>query len=145
MQVADFGISRVKDPTKSYLSATNNNGTPMYMAPEQFNGSHLDEKVLFDEFETSESEPCETTEVVGRSFSIVDRMNELILQRMRTTAFDWLHVTGHTACLYCVSAVGMRSPLGKTTAKCPVQRLATWRRCRYQIASVGQIHQRVGA
>ena len=27
-QVADFGISRVKDPTKSYLSATNNNGTP---------------------------------------------------------------------------------------------------------------------
>lgn len=44
MQVADFGISRVKDPTQSYLSATNNNGTPMYMAPEQFNGSHLDEK-----------------------------------------------------------------------------------------------------
>ena len=46
-QVADFGISRVKDPTKSYLSATNNNGTPMYMAPEQFNGTHLDEKVAF--------------------------------------------------------------------------------------------------
>ncbi len=31
-QVADFGISRVKDPTKSYLSATNNNGTPMCAA-----------------------------------------------------------------------------------------------------------------
>jgi hypothetical protein len=46
-QVADFGISRVKDPMKSYLSATNNNGTPMYMAPEQFNGTHLDEKVAF--------------------------------------------------------------------------------------------------
>ena len=34
-KLADFGISRVKDPTKSYLSqVTNDNGTPMYMAPE---------------------------------------------------------------------------------------------------------------
>lgn len=35
----------VQDPAKTYLTATNDNGTPMYMAPEQFNGSHLDEKV----------------------------------------------------------------------------------------------------
>ena len=34
-----------QDPAKTYLTATNDNGTPMYMAPEQFNGSHLDEKV----------------------------------------------------------------------------------------------------
>jgi hypothetical protein len=33
-KLADFGISRVKDPCKSYLSrVTNDNGTPMYMAP----------------------------------------------------------------------------------------------------------------
>lgn len=35
----------LKDPSKTFLTATNDNGTPMYMAPEQFNGSHLDEKV----------------------------------------------------------------------------------------------------
>ncbi|PSC71845.1 serine threonine kinase [Micractinium conductrix] len=45
-KLADFGISRVKDPTKSYLSqVTNDNGTPMYMAPEQFVGGRVDEKV----------------------------------------------------------------------------------------------------
>jgi serine/threonine protein kinase len=34
-KLADFGISRVKDPTKSYLTqVTNDNGTPLYMAPE---------------------------------------------------------------------------------------------------------------
>ena len=38
------GISRVKDPAKSYLNATNDTGTPMYMAPEQFNGTRVDEK-----------------------------------------------------------------------------------------------------
>lgn len=39
------GISKVKDPSKSYLNATNDTGTPMYMAPEQFNGTRVDEKV----------------------------------------------------------------------------------------------------
>lgn len=44
-KLADFGISRVKDPTKSYLTqVTNDNGTPLYMAPEMFNGTRLDEK-----------------------------------------------------------------------------------------------------
>ena len=44
--VADFGISRVKDPARSYLShATAEHGTPMYMAPELLNGSRVDEKV----------------------------------------------------------------------------------------------------
>ena len=41
---ARAGISRVKDPTKSYLNATNDTGTPMYMAPEQFNGTRVNEK-----------------------------------------------------------------------------------------------------
>ncbi|KAL3141527.1 hypothetical protein ABBQ32_004776 [Trebouxia sp. C0010 RCD-2024] len=44
-KIADFGISRVKDPSKTCLTVTNNNGTPMYMAPEQFNGTRVDEKV----------------------------------------------------------------------------------------------------
>jgi len=34
-KIADFGISRVKDPTKSYITqVTNDAGTPFYMAPE---------------------------------------------------------------------------------------------------------------
>jgi len=34
VKLADFGISRVKDPTKSYLSQiTSNDGTPGYQAP----------------------------------------------------------------------------------------------------------------
>ena len=43
-KIADFGISRVKDPSKTYLTTNNDNGTPMYMAPEQFNGTRVDEK-----------------------------------------------------------------------------------------------------
>ena len=44
-KIADFGISRVKDPAKSYFSCTAENGTPMYMAPEAMNGTRVDEKV----------------------------------------------------------------------------------------------------
>ena len=45
-KIADFGISKVKDPQKSYLTRmTAENGTPMYMSPEQMNGSKVDEKV----------------------------------------------------------------------------------------------------
>ncbi|KAK2078084.1 hypothetical protein QBZ16_003952 [Prototheca wickerhamii] len=45
-KIADFGISKVKDPTKSYLSqVTNENGTPIYMAPEQLNSTNINEKV----------------------------------------------------------------------------------------------------
>jgi hypothetical protein len=45
-KLADFGISRIKDPTKSYFSqVTAENGTPMYMAPESMNGTRVDEKV----------------------------------------------------------------------------------------------------
>ena len=43
-KIADFGISRVKDPSKICLTGTNNNGMPMYMNPEQFNGTRVDEK-----------------------------------------------------------------------------------------------------
>ena len=35
----------VQDPSKTFLTTTNvNQGTAMYMAPEQFNGTRLDEK-----------------------------------------------------------------------------------------------------
>ncbi len=45
-KIADFGISKVKDPSKSYLTQmTAENGTPMYMSPEQMNGGKVDEKV----------------------------------------------------------------------------------------------------
>lgn len=45
-KLADFGISRVKDPTKSYFTqVTSDNGTPCYMAPEMMNGTRIDEKV----------------------------------------------------------------------------------------------------
>eukprot|EP00798_Chlamydomonas_sp_ICE-L_P006773 gene6773-12766_t len=43
-KLADFGISRFKDPFKSFVSVTQQGGTPNYMAPEVFNGSHVDEK-----------------------------------------------------------------------------------------------------
>lgn len=43
-KIADFGISRLKDPTRSYLSVTQQGGTPNYMAPELFNGTRVDEK-----------------------------------------------------------------------------------------------------
>lgn len=36
-KIADFGISRFKDPHRSYLSVTHQGGTPNYMAPELFN------------------------------------------------------------------------------------------------------------
>lgn len=45
-KIADFGISKVKDPSKTYLTQmTAENGTPMYMSPEQMNGGKVDEKV----------------------------------------------------------------------------------------------------
>lgn len=35
----------MQDPSKTFLTTTNvNQGTAMYMAPEQFNGTRLDEK-----------------------------------------------------------------------------------------------------
>ncbi|GAX74588.1 hypothetical protein CEUSTIGMA_g2036.t1 [Chlamydomonas eustigma] len=43
-KIADFGISRAKDPYKSFVSVTQQGGTPNYMAPELFNGSRIDEK-----------------------------------------------------------------------------------------------------
>eukprot|EP00803_Ostreobium_quekettii_P002922 evm.model.scf_229.2 EVM.evm.TU.scf_229.2 scf_229:27456-37448(-) len=43
-KIADFGISKFKDPHKSYLSVTQTGGTPNYMAPELFNGTRVDEK-----------------------------------------------------------------------------------------------------
>ncbi|WIA30079.1 hypothetical protein OEZ86_000174 [Tetradesmus obliquus] len=42
-KIADFGISRFKDPSRSWLSVTHQGGTPNYMAPELFNGSRVDE------------------------------------------------------------------------------------------------------
>jgi len=44
VKIADFGISRFKDPQRSYLSVTQTGGTPNYMAPELFNGTRVDEK-----------------------------------------------------------------------------------------------------
>ena len=45
-KISDFGISKVKELDKTYLSDTIAfNGTIMYMAPEQLNGGKLDEKV----------------------------------------------------------------------------------------------------
>ena len=39
----------VQDPSKTFLTTTNvNQGTAMYMAPEQFNGTRLDEKYGLD-------------------------------------------------------------------------------------------------
>eukprot|EP00803_Ostreobium_quekettii_P000840 evm.model.scf_222.12 EVM.evm.TU.scf_222.12 scf_222:82240-92611(-) len=43
-KIADFGISKFKDPHKSYLSVTQTGGTPNYMAPELFNGTRVDER-----------------------------------------------------------------------------------------------------
>lgn len=43
-KIADFGISRFKDPHRSYLSVTHQGGTPNYMAPELFNGTRVDDK-----------------------------------------------------------------------------------------------------
>mmetsp|Transcript_6547 Transcript_6547/g.18258 ORF Transcript_6547/g.18258 Transcript_6547/m.18258 type:complete len:1028 (-) Transcript_6547:381-3464(-) len=42
-KLIDFGISRGKDPFKSYIM-TQTGGTPVYMAPEQFNSARFDEK-----------------------------------------------------------------------------------------------------
>eukprot|EP00951_Prasinocladus_malaysianus_P035762 scaffold371197_cov31-Prasinocladus_malaysianus.AAC.1 len=42
-KLIDFGISRGKDPFKSYIM-TQTGGTPIYMAPEQFNSPKFDEK-----------------------------------------------------------------------------------------------------
>ena len=44
-QVADFGISRVKDPLRTYLSTRGGGGTAPYMAPEQLGSMPIDEKV----------------------------------------------------------------------------------------------------
>eukprot|EP00878_Enallax_costatus_P017550 GHUV01018437.1.p1 GENE.GHUV01018437.1~~GHUV01018437.1.p1 ORF type:complete len:345 (+),score=78.36 GHUV01018437.1:609-1643(+) len=41
--IADFGISRFKDPCRSHLSITHQGGTPNYMAPELFNGRRVSE------------------------------------------------------------------------------------------------------
>ncbi|GLC37354.1 hypothetical protein PLESTM_000574800 [Pleodorina starrii] len=43
-KIADFGISRLQDPARSWISVTAPGGTINYMAPELFNGSHVDER-----------------------------------------------------------------------------------------------------
>eukprot|EP01025_Chloroclados_australasicus_P054944 TRINITY_DN6575_c0_g1_i8.p1 TRINITY_DN6575_c0_g1~~TRINITY_DN6575_c0_g1_i8.p1 ORF type:complete len:1125 (+),score=97.45 TRINITY_DN6575_c0_g1_i8:93-3467(+) len=43
-KIADFGISKFKDPDASYLSVTLPTGTPAYMAPELFNGTKVSER-----------------------------------------------------------------------------------------------------
>ena len=43
-KIADFGISRLKDPFKSFVSVSHMGGTPQYMAPELFNGMRVNEK-----------------------------------------------------------------------------------------------------
>ncbi|GLC66073.1 hypothetical protein PLESTF_000378700 [Pleodorina starrii] len=43
-KIADFGISRLRDPYKSCVNVTQQGGTPNYMAPELFNGTRVDER-----------------------------------------------------------------------------------------------------
>ncbi|GFR42064.1 hypothetical protein Agub_g2883, partial [Astrephomene gubernaculifera] len=43
-KIADFGISRLRDPYRSFVNVTQQGGTPNYMAPELFNGTRVDER-----------------------------------------------------------------------------------------------------